>query len=172
MPEPIAVTKQGEIKGIERFGSLNFRGVPYAVPPVGGNRWKQPVPAEPWDGVRDATEFGPVCPQNTTVLIDGARMASPGIVAGVLRGRRLHHRPVISTLGFHLGPDVQMKTVPLGYDQAEEDRLLDQIDWTRDGYRLFDISVFAGSSARGWFAPMWGAGAERARKGPAWPRKG
>ena len=88
------------------------------------------------------------------VMIDGARLASPGLVAGTLRARRLHHRPVISTLGFHLGPDVQMKSVPLGYNQQEEDRLLDRVDWTRDGYRLFDISAFAGSTAGGWFAPM------------------
>ena len=88
------------------------------------------------------------------VMIDGARLASPGLVAGALLPRRLHDRPVISTLGFHLGPDVQMKSVLSGYNQQEEDRLLEAVDWTQDGYRLFDISVFAGSSAGGWFAPM------------------
>jgi hypothetical protein len=88
------------------------------------------------------------------VMIDGARLASPGLVAGAIRARQLHPRPVIATLAFHLGPDVQMKTVPLGYDQEEEDRLLDGVDWTRDGYRLFEISAFAASSAEGWFAPI------------------
>jgi glycosyltransferase involved in cell wall biosynthesis len=88
------------------------------------------------------------------VMIDGARLASPGLVAGAIRALRLHPRPVIATLGFHLGPDVQMKTVHQGYDQTEEDRLLDAADWTRNGYRLFDISVFAGSSQRGWFEPI------------------
>jgi glycosyltransferase involved in cell wall biosynthesis len=88
------------------------------------------------------------------VMIDGARLASPGLVAGALRARLLHDRSVISTLGFHLGPDVQMRSVPLGYDQQEEDRLLDSVDWTHDGYRLFDISAFAGSSAGGWIAPL------------------
>ena len=88
------------------------------------------------------------------VMIDGARIASPGLVAGALRASRLHHRAVIATLGFHIGPDVQPKTVRRGYNQQEEDRLLDRADWTGDGYRLFDISVFAGSSERGWFAPI------------------
>jgi glycosyltransferase involved in cell wall biosynthesis len=88
------------------------------------------------------------------VMIDGARIASPGLVSFALRARRLHRRPVIATLGFHLGPDVQPKTVLLGYNQEEEDRLLDLADWTRDGYRLFGISVFANSSANGWFAPL------------------
>jgi glycosyltransferase involved in cell wall biosynthesis len=89
------------------------------------------------------------------VMIDGARLASPGLIAGALRASLAHDRPVISTLGFHLGPDLQMRSVPLGYDQQEEDRLLDSVDWTVDGYRLFDISVFAGSSLGGWFAPMF-----------------
>ena len=88
------------------------------------------------------------------VMIDGARLASPGLIAGALRASVLHHRPVIGTLGFHLGPDVQMKTVLTGYDAEEEDRLLAGSGWASDGYRLFDISVFAGSSAHGWFAPI------------------
>lgn len=38
-----------------------------------------------------------------------------------------------------------------GYDEAAEDRLLDSVAWTEDGYRLFEISVPAASSRRGWF---------------------
>ena len=41
-----------------------------------------------------------------------------------------------------------------GYNQDVEDRLLDSVDWKGDGYRLFDISVFAGSSSEGWFRPI------------------
>jgi hypothetical protein len=55
---------------------------------------------------------------------------------------------------FHLGPDVQMVSVANGYDQEAEDRLLEESGWTDDGYRLFDVSAFAGSSAGGWFAPI------------------
>jgi para-nitrobenzyl esterase len=40
-----------------------FKGIPYAAPPVGELRWKEPKPAAPWDGVRDATEFGIQCMQ-------------------------------------------------------------------------------------------------------------
>ena len=88
------------------------------------------------------------------VMIDGARMASPGLVHHALVASTLHHRPIVSTLGFHLGPDVQMKSVEDGYCQAEEDRLLSTIDWRSNGYELFSISVFAGSSGNGWFMHM------------------
>lgn len=85
------------------------------------------------------------------VLIDGARMASPRLLATALEAAQLHQRPVIGTLAFHLGPDVQMRSIVNGYCQDVEDRLLASVDWVADGYRLFTISVFAGSSADGWF---------------------
>jgi glycosyltransferase involved in cell wall biosynthesis len=88
------------------------------------------------------------------VMIDGARMASPGMVAFATTADSMADRAVILTLGFHLGPQVQMRSVLQGYNQREEDRLLAQSGWTEDGYRLFDISVFAGSSERGWFSPI------------------
>jgi glycosyltransferase involved in cell wall biosynthesis len=88
------------------------------------------------------------------VLIDGARMASPGLLAGALNASRLHPRTVVGTLAFHLGPDVQMRSVHAGYDRAVEDRLLETSRWEDDPYRLYDISVFAGSSGRGWFVTL------------------
>ena len=38
-----------------------FKGIPYALPPVGSARWKPPSPMPRWAGVRKATEFGPAC---------------------------------------------------------------------------------------------------------------
>ncbi len=85
------------------------------------------------------------------VMIDGARMASPRLLATALDAARGLEKPVIGTLAFHLGPDVQSKSIHDGYCQAVEDALLGTVDWQTDGYRLFDISVFAGSSRNGWF---------------------
>ncbi|XP_061714552.1 juvenile hormone esterase-like [Cydia pomonella] len=39
----------------------SFKGIPYAAPPVGDLRFRAPQPPETWDGVRSATEFGPIC---------------------------------------------------------------------------------------------------------------
>ena len=88
------------------------------------------------------------------VLVDGARLLSPGFVAHALLATRLAARPVIAVPGFHLGPDLQPVSTLRGYGTAAEDRLLASIGWPADGYRLFEISVFAGSSKGGWFQPM------------------
>jgi hypothetical protein len=85
------------------------------------------------------------------VLIDGARMASPRLLATALQAAQLHVRPIIGTLSFHLGPDVQMRSVERGYCQEVEDQLLGSVDWVADSYRLFEIAVFADASKTGWF---------------------
>ncbi len=40
-----------------------FKGIPFAAPPVGRNRWRVPQPAEDWDGVRDCYTFAPAAMQ-------------------------------------------------------------------------------------------------------------
>lgn len=85
------------------------------------------------------------------VMIDGARMASPNMLHYALLASKVSERTVVSTMAYHLGSEVQMKSVPKGYNQKVEDELLETVPWHADGYSLFDISVFAGSSAPGWF---------------------
>ena len=60
-PTIIGVT-QGKLAGrVDAHGIRSFKGIPYAQPPVGPQRWKAPVAAGPWPGVRDATTFGASC---------------------------------------------------------------------------------------------------------------
>src|SRR5262249_56177934 len=42
---------------------LAFKGIPYARPPVGALRWRPTEGAEPWQGVRDGSRYGSMCPQ-------------------------------------------------------------------------------------------------------------
>ena len=75
------------------------------------------------------------------VMIDGARLASPGLVDACLRAATTHHRPIVATPNYHLGPAPQYVSVRDGYGRAEEDRLLASIDWPRGADRLFEIGT-------------------------------
>src|ERR1700733_14636347 len=63
MDAPIAATSLGSLRGAWHDGIAAFRGVPYAVPPIGDRRFATAAPAEPWSGLRDATGHGPIAPQ-------------------------------------------------------------------------------------------------------------
>jgi len=54
---------QGALKGEAREGIVAFKGIPFAAPPVGPLRWKPPQAAPGWTGTREATQYGPACPQ-------------------------------------------------------------------------------------------------------------
>ena len=51
-------TEAGEVQGVCAGEFCTYYGVPYAAPPVGANRFREPQPAVPWEGVRDATRPG------------------------------------------------------------------------------------------------------------------
>src|SRR5262245_6563210 len=59
----LACTEQGAVRGVVQGGTMAFKGIPYAAPPVGPLRWRPPAPAARWDGVRDGSRFGAICPQ-------------------------------------------------------------------------------------------------------------
>jgi para-nitrobenzyl esterase len=65
---PVVRLRAGRIVGVRVEGACVFRGVPYAQPPVGPRRFRPPVECEPWDGVRDARDFGPIAHQFPTDL--------------------------------------------------------------------------------------------------------
>ncbi|MEZ5285164.1 MAG: hypothetical protein R2712_10220 [Vicinamibacterales bacterium] len=80
-------------------------------------------------------------------MVDGARMLSPGVLGYAHQAARAYRRPVVSTLGFHLGHEPQVTAMTRGYDQAVEDTLLDTVDWRGNGYELFRISTPASRPA-------------------------
>ena len=51
-------------------GVRSFKGLPFAQPPIGDLRWREPQPAKNWTGVRNADKFGPTCMQRTSAASD------------------------------------------------------------------------------------------------------
>ena len=57
----------GAIRGTEVGGLNQYLGIPYTAPPVGDLRWAPPAPVVSWEGIRDASAPGPICPQRKGV---------------------------------------------------------------------------------------------------------
>ncbi|KAH7968925.1 hypothetical protein HPB52_012781 [Rhipicephalus sanguineus] len=64
---PVAATDCGLVEGHIEEGAFVFRGIPYALPPVGEHRWKPPRAfqsiSECWSGTKQVHKFAPRCPQ-------------------------------------------------------------------------------------------------------------
>ena len=67
----IACTAQGAVRGMIENNMLTFKGLPYAQPPVGNLRWHPPVAPAAWEGVRDGSRFGAICPQIVAKKVTG-----------------------------------------------------------------------------------------------------
>lgn len=80
-------TENGKVRGLPGNDPriTVFKGIPFAAPPVGENRWKAPQPCPDWEGTLDAYQFGPISYQDT-----------PGI------GEMLYNRE------WHVDPDIPM----------------------------------------------------------------
>jgi len=53
----------GAVKGTDDDAVTAYKGIPYAAPPLGDLRWREPRPLPRWTGVRNATAFAPACMQ-------------------------------------------------------------------------------------------------------------
>jgi para-nitrobenzyl esterase len=62
-PGPVVASPAGSVEGRTEGALRVFKGVPYAIPPVGAGRWRAPVAMPAWQGVRPATAFGAACVQ-------------------------------------------------------------------------------------------------------------
>lgn len=105
--DPVTVA-QGQVAGVTLpSGVRAFKGIPFAAPPIGPLRWKDPQPAARWDGVRKAEQFSDVCvqpsqknrvPNNVTVdLPDSPKTSEDCLYLNVwtAAGRARDRRPVM-----------------------------------------------------------------------------
>ena len=104
----------------------------------------------------DAVNFGiaqaraPV----TGLMVDGARLLSPGVLQYALMAYKISENAVVSVPGYHLGEQLQQQAVDSGYNEQVEAELLASINWPSNGYDLFQIACLSGSCAGGFFRPI------------------
>jgi para-nitrobenzyl esterase len=84
----------GKVRGFERNGVYIFKGVPYGASTSGANRFMPPMKPEPWSGIRNALQYGRVCPSQDSAHFntDGKNLANTDEDAFVL------HRGAASTI--------------------------------------------------------------------------
>jgi para-nitrobenzyl esterase len=68
----IVTVAGGRVRGVRRGDLWTFSGIPYARSPAGELRWRPPQPPLPWEGVHEASSFGPIAPQ---------AVAQPGVTS-------------------------------------------------------------------------------------------
>ncbi|MDR2910502.1 MAG: carboxylesterase family protein [Bacteroidales bacterium] len=66
-PNPVLTVEGGQIQGVETPtpGIVSYKGIPFAAPPVGDLRWREPQPVTPWEGVKTADQYGAAAMQVT-----------------------------------------------------------------------------------------------------------
>jgi para-nitrobenzyl esterase len=94
---PIVLVDTGAVRGMAVSGVYEFLGLPYAAPPTGNLRWRSPQPPSGWRGVRDATQFGPSCPQPASLFLPPGPLSEDCLYLNVYTPtvRRDAGRPVL-----------------------------------------------------------------------------
>ena len=118
---------------------------------------RSPSPAEAVNfGVRQSRG------RQLMIMVDGAHICTPRVLWCAATMMADFPQPLVATASLALGAAptaVSGRTVPpaesAAWDQAAEDRLLDSVDWQRNGYDLFRVARSFNDSAMGWFGCMF-----------------
>jgi len=140
-PPPVRIDS-GALQGVLSDGVVSYKGIPFAAPPVGPLRWRPPQPPAPWTGVRDASSFGPICPQSGNFGTPaGAVQSEDCLTLNVWTPAAPPPRPAPVMVWIHGGGDDSGTAHQPQFDGAS---------FARDG--IVFVSVDYRLGALGWFA--------------------
>lgn len=88
------------------------------------------------------------------LIVDGARMVTPGVLQYVLMAHRMSSQVLTAVPGYQLGHKPQNESALEGYCEEVEQSLLAGIDWQHDGYELFKIASISGANPNGYLQPI------------------
>jgi para-nitrobenzyl esterase len=93
----IAAPPAGRMEGAEEGDVAVYKGVPYAMPPLGDLRWRDPQPIKAWADVREAKVFAPACMQTGTSMPgeDPPSASEDCLYLNIWAPMRARHAPVI-----------------------------------------------------------------------------
>ncbi len=142
---PTVRTEGGLVAGTSDGAVVAFKDIPFAAAPVGPLRWRPPQRAARWQGVREAAQYGPACPQvvNADGRYNGGGYAGPTsedcLSLNVWTPARAHHAPVMVWI-FGGGNTAGANSIAPN----------DGSSFARDGVVLVSVNYRLG--ALGWFA--------------------
>lgn len=144
MPDQVTVDS-GALQGVARDGVLSFKGIAYALPPLGALRWKPPQPIPRWHGVRKATALGHDCmqlPAPSEAAPGGTTMPSEDcLVLNVWRQEKQVSGKMPVMVWVHGGGYLNGGSSPSVYDGSAFAR--DGVVFVSFNYRLGRFGFFA-----------------------------
>jgi para-nitrobenzyl esterase len=135
MPNTLVQTSSGMVQGVQEGTISSWKGIPYARPPLGEQRFRAPQPPEAWPGVLQTTHFGPMA------------MQPPSMPDELLRRRSMSEDCL--TLNYRLGPFGFLHLAEFGgaeYAASGNCGILDQVaalQWVQE-----NIATFGGDPQR------------------------
>ncbi|RAS71188.1 carboxylesterase type B [Lentzea atacamensis] len=140
-------TDTGFVSGTITNAQRTFQGIPFAAPPTGENRWRDPQPAKPWQGVRQATRPGPRCAQDEG-LGSPASDAEDCLYLNVTTPPNAVNRPVM--VWIHGGSFTSGAGSDYGVDQlVRNGSVVVTINYRLGAFGYFGFPGLAGSGAFG-----------------------